>query len=124
MAPRGNLAQSRARVRLDASVCRVEQRAHCGQQRERGLCGDFVSDRLHLDADTFADMVEAWKNDARVDRESLADSIVGSIVGVIEHRRIEQGAYGRMEMTEDQRDEISRAIAQHLLMDFKIERNP
>lgn len=58
--------------------------------------------------------------DAR--RESVVDDVVGMVRGVIEARR--DPCYGAWQFTDDMRDEMARAVAAHLFLGFKIERQP
>ncbi len=54
--------------------------------------------------------------------ESVADDVVGLVAGVIEHRRCHQDAYGALNMTADQRDELARAVAANLIAVYRMEK--
>lgn len=56
--------------------------------------------------------------------ESLADDVVGLVRGTIEHRRHHSAAYGGFALTPDQRDELARAVASHIIAAYRLERLP
>lgn len=56
--------------------------------------------------------------------EARLDDLVGLAAGVIEHRRVHQAAYGALEISDEQRDELARAFVANLLAAYSVERLP